>query len=300
MADRRLQVFHAVAKSLSFTRAAESLYMTQPAATFQVKQLEEQLNVRLFDRGNGRISLTPAGELAFGYAERILALSGELETRLAEMTGQMRGLLLLGACSTVAEFSLAPLLAEFNALHPQVQLRLSVASSESIENRVAEQALDLGLIEGTLRSTGLQAEICGTDEVVVACTPDYPLAACAEVELAALLDYEYLSREAGSGAREVVECALRAANVDMSRLKILMELGSPQALKGVVATGIGFALLSRGSIVRELQQGSLVAVPLKPRLRRSVSLVYPKDRFRSRLLNHFIEFLRKSMKGSPL
>lgn len=274
--------------------------MTQPAVTFQVKQLEEELNVRLFDRGNGRISLTPAGELAFDYAERILALSGELETRLAEMTGQMRGLLLLGACSTVAEFTLAPLLAEFNALHPQVQLRLSVASSETIENRVAEQALDLGLIEGALRSASLQSEVCGSDEVLVACTPDYPLAGCTEIEPAALLDYEYISREAGSGAREIAESALRAAGVDITRLKTLMELGSPQALKGVVATGIGFALLTRGSMARELQEGSLLAVPLKPRLMRSVSLVYPKDRFRSRLLNHFIEFLRKNMKGKSL
>lgn len=285
---------------MSFTRAAEALYMTQPAVTFQVKQLEEQLNVRLFDRGSSRISLTPAGELAFDYAERILDLSAELETRLAEMTGQMRGLLLLGACSTAAESALSPLLAEFNALHPQVQLRLSVANSESIENRVAEHALDVGLIEGAPRSASLQAEVCGQDEMVVVCTPDYPLATCREVAPAALLEFEFISREPGSGAREVAENALRAAGVDPTSLKTLMELGSPQALKGVVATGIGFAMLARSSVERELRQGSLVAVPFKPPLARSISLIYPKDRFRSRLLNHFIEFLRKNMKGKSV
>ena len=103
MADRRLQVFHAVARHLSFTRAAEALFMTQPAVTFQIRQLEEQYNTRLFERRHGSISLTPAGELVLSYAERILALSDELDTRLAEMTGEMRGLLLLGASTTIAE-----------------------------------------------------------------------------------------------------------------------------------------------------------------------------------------------------
>ena len=96
MADRRLQVFHAVARHLSFTRAAEALFMTQPAVTFQIKQLEEQFNTRLFERGHGGIALTPAGEMVLEYAERILALSAELETRIGEMTGQMRGPLMVG------------------------------------------------------------------------------------------------------------------------------------------------------------------------------------------------------------
>ena len=91
MADRRLQVFHAVAKHLSFTKAAETLFMTQPAVTFQIKQLEEHLNTRLFDRAQGRIALTPAGVVAFEYAERILALSAELDTRLKEMSGHAAG-----------------------------------------------------------------------------------------------------------------------------------------------------------------------------------------------------------------
>lgn len=103
MADRRLQVFHAVAKHLSFTRAADTLFMSQPAVTFQVRQLEEQYNARLFERRHGGITLTPAGDLALSYAERILELSDEMDTRLAEISGEMRGLLLLGASTTIAE-----------------------------------------------------------------------------------------------------------------------------------------------------------------------------------------------------
>ena len=115
MADRRLQVFHAVAKQLSFTKAAEVLFMTQPAVTFQIKQLEEHFNTRLFDRGHGRISLTPAGDLVLAYAERILGLSSEMDVRLAEMTGEIGGSLLVGASTTIAEFMLPRILGEFKS-----------------------------------------------------------------------------------------------------------------------------------------------------------------------------------------
>ena len=159
MADRRLQVFHAVAKHLSFTRAADALFMTQPAVTFQIKQLEEQYSTRLFERRHGGISLTPAGELVFSYAEKILSLSDEMETRLGEMTGEMRGPLLVGASTTIAEFMLPRILGEFNALYPQVRARLIVANSESIENRVAEHTIDLGLIEAPAKQGGLHSHI---------------------------------------------------------------------------------------------------------------------------------------------
>src|SRR5690242_9512377 len=132
MADRRLQVFHSVAKQLSFTKAAEQLFMTQPAVTFQVKQLEEHFNTRLFERKRGRIALTPAGQLVLGYAEKILALSNELDTRVGELTGEVSGPLLLGASMTIAEFILPRILGEFKALHPQVQTQMTVANSETI------------------------------------------------------------------------------------------------------------------------------------------------------------------------
>src|SRR5450830_1637815 len=110
MADRRLQVFYTVARQLSFTKAAEQLFMTQPAVTFQVKQLEEHFNARLFERSHGKIALTPTGRLVMEYAEKILGLSEEMETRVGELTGTMSGPLLLGASTTIAEFMLPQIL----------------------------------------------------------------------------------------------------------------------------------------------------------------------------------------------
>lgn len=295
MADRRLQVFHAVAKHLSFTRAADALFMTQPAVTFQIKQLEEQYNTRLFERRHGGISLTPAGELVLGYAERILALSDKMETRLGEMTGEMRGPLLVGAATTIAEFMLPRVLGEFNALYPQVRARLIVANSESIESRVAEHTLDVGLIETPAKLSGVTCEVCCDDELQVICAPDYPLAGQSSVSPRTLLDYEYISREPGSGTREVVDAYFGEHHVAVDSLKLQMELGSPEALKGVVATGLGFAIVSRAAVAKEVRSGSLAAVSLAPPLTRELYLVYPKDRFRSRLATTFVDFARSKL-----
>ena len=296
MADRRLQVFHAVAKHLSFTRAADALFMTQPAVTFQIRQLEEQYGTRLFERRHAGISLTPAGEVVLSFAEKILALSDELETRLSEMTGEMRGPLLVGASTTIAEFMLPRVLGEFNAAYPQVRARLIVANSESIESQVAEHTLDVGLIEVPGKLAGLTSQVCCEDELIIICAPDYPLAGMKSVTPKALAEYEFISREPGSGTREITDAYFRSHKIPPESLKTQMELGSPEALKGVVSTGLGFAIVSRAVVAKELQLGELLAIPLRPALKRSLYLVFQQDRFQSRLTATFIEFTRTKLK----
>lgn len=296
MADRRLQVFHAVAKHSSFTRAADALFMTQPAVTFQIKQLEEQFNTRLFERRHGSISLTPAGDLVLSYAEKILALSDEMETRLGEMTGEMRGPLLIGASTTIAEFMLPKVLGEFNALYPLARVRLVVANSESIEGQVAEHMLDVGLIEAPAKIAGLSSEICCDDELLVICAPDDSFAKLDVLTPKLLADYEYISREPGSGTRAVIDAYFKQNKIAPEKLKIQMELGSPEALKGVVSTGLGFAILSRAVVAKELQMGTLVAIPLDPPLKRSLYLTRLNDRFQSNLAATFSKFAKRKLK----
>ena len=296
MADRRLQVFHAVAKQRSFTKAAETLMMTQPAVTFQIKQLEDHFNTRLFDRGHGKINLTPAGELALDYAERILGLSSEMDTRMLEMTGEVSGSLLIGASMTIAEFMLPRILGEFKSLYPLVQPRLVVANSESIETRVSEHLLDIGFIESPGHLPTLESEICCDDELQVVCSPSFPLAKLKTVSPKQLLNLPYISRESGSGSREFTEAYLQNAGLSIDDLNLVMEMGSPVSLNGVVETGLGFAIASRASIVKAHKLGILVAIPLKPKLIRTLTMVSPKQKFRSKLVVTFVEFASAGMK----
>lgn len=297
MADRRLQVFYTVAKQLSFTKAADILFMTQPAVTFQVKQLEEHFNTRLFERSHGKITLTPAGDLVLSYAERILGMSAEMETRVGEITGAVSGSLLVGASTTIAEFMLPRILGEFKSRYPQVQARLTVANSETIENRVADHALDIGLIESPSHLLSLHTEVCCEDELVMICSPKHSLAGNASVAPQQLAELPYVSREPGSGTREFADQYFKRAGIAPEDLNIVLELGSPEALKGVVETGLGYGIVSRATAVKEQKLGTLLVIPLKPRLIRIMSVVYPKEKFRSKLLITFAEFAMGRMKA---
>ena len=296
MADRRLRVFYTVARQLSFTKAAEQLFMTQPAVTFQVKQLEEHFSARLFERSHGRIALTPTGQLVLEYAERILRLSEEMDKRVSELTGAISGPLLLGASTTIAEFILPRVLGEFKALHPQVQASMMVANSETIVNRVADHTIDLGLIESPSQMPGLHIEVCCEDELVMVCASGYKLAGQQAVTAQQIASEPYISRESGSGTREFADNYFRQSGIVPEDLNVVMELGSPEAMKGVVETGIGVAIMSRAAVAKELELGSVVAIMLKPRLIRTLSLVYPHEKFRSRLLSTFAEFATRRMR----
>jgi len=295
MADRRLQVFHAVAKHLSFTKAAETLFMTQPAVTFQIKQLEEHLGTRLFDRAQGRISLTPAGIVALEYAERILGLSEELDRRLKEMGGHAAGPLLIGASMTIGEYVLPQLIGKFKARFPAVMPTLFVGNSEAVQDRVAERSLDLGFIEGDSHRSTLLSELCCEDELQVVCAPSHPLANEAFALPSSLMQHPYINREAGSGTREVIDHYLQKAGVTPESLNAVVELGSPEAIKGLVATGLGFAIMSRVIAAKELQLGQLAQIPLQPRLLRNFSVVYLKERFHSRLAAGFLAFAKEQL-----
>lgn len=296
MADRRLQVFFTVARHLSFTKAAEQLFMTQPAVTFQIKQLEEQFNVRLFERSHSKIALTPAGKLVMDYAGRILDLSEEMEARVADLTGAMGGPVLLGASTTIAEFILPRILGEFKVEYPQVRVHLTVGNSEMIVNRVADHSLDLGLIESPSHLPSVNTEVCCDDELVLICSPAHKFAKLASVKPQQLMGEAYVSRELGSGTREFADQYLRGCKVAPEDLNVVMELGSPEAIKGVVETGLGFSIMSRARVAKERKLGTLVAIPLEPRLIRTFSFVHPLEKFRSKLLTTFVEFASVKMK----
>lgn len=296
MADRRLQVFHTVAKMLSFTKAAETLHMTQPAVTFQVRQLEEQFNTRLFDRTHNRISLTEAGTRVYGFAEQIFELYAEMTNAVREVTGDISGVLVIGASTTIAEYMLPALLGDFKKHYPDVTVHLKVSNTDGIVHMVENNDIDLGVVEAQVANKNLVVERCRNDQLVVIVPPGHPLADEAVTTAEKLLQYPFICREEGSGTREVISEHLSHAGINASDLKICMELGSPEAVKGAVEAGMGISVTSRATIMKELKLGTLRAVPLEPLLERPFSFVYQKQKFRHRAMDELLEFARNYCK----
>ncbi|WP_019021332.1 LysR family transcriptional regulator [Thioalkalivibrio sp. ALE23] len=298
MADRRLQVFLTVARQLSFTRAAESLHMTQPAVTFQVRQLEEQLDARLFDRNHNRVALTEAGELVRRYAERIFDTYGEMEAALRELKGAA-GALVIGASTTVAEYMLPSLLGAFRRAHPEIGIRLRVGNTGMVVGMVEEGSVDLGIVEAPVTHRSLEVQACFSDRLQLVVPPDHPLAGHDSVGVEAFIDAPFICREEGSGTREVIMEYLRQAGYDRNALRGCMELGSPEAIKGAVAAGMGVSVLSEAVVAKELALGELAAIPLDPALERPISLVHARQKFRVPTLEVLKQFLQDYCRPGP-
>ncbi|MHB1585753.1 MAG: selenium metabolism-associated LysR family transcriptional regulator [Acidiferrobacteraceae bacterium] len=292
MADRRLQVFHTVARLLSFTKAAETLHMTQPAVTFQVRQLEEHFNTRLFDRTHNRISLTAAGSRVYEYADKILGLYSEMSSRVRELTGDVSGILLIGASTTIAEYVLPTLLAEFQSRHKDVHIRLSVSNSLGVVHMIENNLVDVGIVESPVTNKSLAVEICWHDKLVFICPPNHPLAAKKRVHVQELLSLPFLAREEGSGTREVINEYLERNDLQWHDLNVSMEFGSPEAVKGAVEAGLGVSLVSQATIAKEVKLHTLAALPLEPVLERPFSFVYQRQKFRLRAVEEFMRFAR--------
>ena len=289
MADRRLQVFHAVARHGSFTRAAEHLFMTQPAVTFQIKQLEEHFNTRLLERGHGRVSLTPAGEIVLAYAERILDMSQELESRISELTDELAGHLVIGTSTTIAAYWMPKLLEPFKRQYPRIVPRVVVGNSALTEARVAARELDIGLIEIVTDQSNIERRTAARDELLVICQPGHPLSGEASLEAVDLMGYPFITRDPGNAVRELAENFFNNAGISVEQLSICAEIGSLATVKHLVSLGLGYAIASRAAIRRDLGEGKLAAIPLSPRLYTPLEVIFPKDKFRSRLITTFAD-----------
>jgi len=292
MSDRRLQVFYTVAKLMSFTKAAESLHMTQPAVTFQVRQLEEQFNTRLFDRTHNKISLTRAGEVVYDRAGRIFELYSEMDNAVRELTGEVSGSLIIGASTTIAEYMLPALLGDFKRHHPDVKLHLHVSNTEGIVSMVENNDLDLGVVEAPVANKNLLVEVCRMDSLVAIVPPGHPLAERKSVTIQELMGYPYICREEGSGTRDVILDYLASSGMSADDLDVIMELGNPEAIKGAVEAQMGISIISAATILKELRLGTLVSIPLEPALERPFSFVRQKQKFRQRAMDELLNFAR--------
>ncbi len=281
-----------MAKHLSFTKAAEALHMTQPAVTFQVRQLEEQFNTRLFDRTHNRINLTEAGDRVYHYAKQIFELYSRMEGEIRELTGEVSGVVIIGASTTIAEYMLPSLLGAFKRKFPDVVIRLQVSNTDGIVAMVEDNEIDLGVVEAPVSNKSLVVEVCRIDTLVAVLPPEHELAGRASLPVADVLKYPFIAREEGSGTREVTFDYLRGAGLEPADLTLVMELGSPESIKGAIEAGMGISILSRSTIGKELKLRTLTCVELDPPLERPFSFIHQKQKFRVRAIEELLDFTR--------
>ncbi len=267
----RLKVFRTLSEHLNFRKAAEHLFLTQPAVTLQIQALEDDLGVRLFDRSANHVSLTPQGTRLLRYAKKIEALVSEAEQEIAAGEGQLLGELALGVSTTIAQYVLPRLIGAFLREHPRVELSLQSGNTEEIVQLLLDRKVSIGLIEGPARHREVRTEPFMEDELVLIASPQF---AAQKVSRAQLASENLLMREQGSGSRRVVETALEKAGIKLKQFKSVMNLDSTEAIKSAVEAGLGIGFVSRWAIAKELELRMLKIVEVAGlRIVRSFSLV---------------------------
>ena len=270
MENFRLTVFREVAQQLSFRKASETLNLSQPAVSQQVRALEEETGVRLFDRATGdghgsQISLTEAGRVLLDYATASAATLDEARRALANLNQTVAGDLHLAASTTVAQYLLPRILGPFLREYPQVKLGLTSGNTEHVVEEVVAQRAALGIIEGPSMRRDLKAERLVQDQMVLIASPQHPWSTRRprRIESSELAASPLLLRERGSGSRRIVERALKRAGLPLRSLNVLMELDSTEAIISGVEAGLGVGFASRWAIGKAVRLGTVRVIAVE-------------------------------------
>jgi LysR family transcriptional regulator, transcriptional activator of the cysJI operon len=256
MENFRLRVFRAVAHRLNFRMAAEELLLTQSAVTQQIKALESELDVPLFDRAGGRVSLTPAGFALLPFAERLAALSEEAREAVAATAGGSAGRLALGASQTIGQYLLPKLIAGYLQENPKVEISLLGGNTQTILEALVEHKVQLCLIEGPAMRRDVQVEPFMQDHMVCVVPAGHEWAD-EEIDVKELQQAKLVTRELGSGSRRIVEQAFEKAGLDLKKLRLVMTFDSTEGLLSAVEAGLGIAFVSRWAVRNQLALGTL-------------------------------------------
>ena len=261
--DFRLKVFYTVANRLSFTKAAIELFITQPAISKHIQELEEQYKIKLFDRNGSKISLTAAGEVLLKHTKSIFEIYREIDFDMSTLINQRSGLLRLGASTTISQYIIPPLLARFHQKLQDVKVSLLNGNTEQIENALLKQEIEIGIVEGQSKNKSIKYTEFLKDELVLVCKSSNPLVSRDEVTQEDLKKMYFLMREQGSGTLEVIEHALKPFEIKLSELKIEMQLGSTESIKSYLMNSDCVAFISIHAIKKELQNNELSILDIK-------------------------------------
>ncbi|KQC02744.1 LysR family transcriptional regulator [Pedobacter sp. Hv1] len=264
MIDFRLQVFYTVAKRLNFTKAAKELFISQPAVTKHIKELEYQFKASLFERsGNKKIVLTTAGQLLMSYVEQIVGIYRELEFDMNLLVKQNKGIMHIGASTTVAQYVIPAVLARFHQKFKDIQIQLKMGNTEDIEQALLQKEIEFGIIEGISRHPQIRYEKYFTDEIVLVCSQNNTTVKKDTIKPEELKNYPLVLREPGSGTLDVIAYALKAQNIKLADLTVEMQLGGTEGIKSYLMQSNCLAFLSIQSILKELKNNECRIIDIK-------------------------------------
>jgi DNA-binding transcriptional LysR family regulator len=288
----QLRILKAIAAEGSFKRAADSLYVSQPAVSLQVQNLERQLDVPLFDRGGRRAQLTEAGHLLLSYGDRILALCQETCRAIEDLQNLQGGTLIIGASQTTGTYLMPKLIGLFRHQYPDVAVQLHVHSTRRTCWSIVNGQVDLAIIGGEVPlelQASLDIEPYAEDELALVLPVFHPLAQKETVQREDLYRLNFITLDAQSTIRKVIDQILVRSNIDPRLLKIEMELNSIEAIKNAVQSGLGAAFISVSAIEKELKLGVLKRVMVENVVvKRTLSLILNPNRYRSKASEIFI------------
>ncbi|MEE9538510.1 MAG: selenium metabolism-associated LysR family transcriptional regulator [candidate division NC10 bacterium] len=288
----QLKAFLAVAQDRSFSRAAEKLYLTQPAVSKQIQALEEALGMRLFDRVGRSILLTQAGNILHDHAHIAFQTLEEARETINQLRGLQRGHLRISAASTIGTYMLPQPLGELKAQFPGIEISLAITNKARVVQQVLSHEVELGFVGPPVEPAELEMEEYLLDELVLIMAPTHRLAREESVGVAELVEEVFILREQGSGTREIMEEELGRVRVS---LKKAMELGSTEAIKQAVAANLGVSIVSKFAISLEILQGRLAVARLPElNLRRQLFVIHHGGRTLSPAAQEFCSLLRRS------
>jgi len=295
MLNFRLKVFYTAAMRLSFSRASEELFISQPAVSKHINALETYFKAKLFIRRGSKISLTPEGKLLFVYAEEIFTLYRKLQFEMDQRTKQRHGDLRLGASTTIAQYVLPNILVKFHKQFPDVQINLINGNTHQIEAALLQKEIEIGVIEGHTKKTDLKYTPFMKDEIVLVTRKDHPLAKAGAIDLDTLKKIPLVIREFGSGTLQVIQHYLKSQHLSIADLNIEMQLGSTEGIKTYLRQTRCFAFLSLNSVLEELRRDELSIVEIPgPGMNRFFHFIIPHgseeplaDMFMNFVIRHF-------------
>lgn len=298
--DFRLQVFHTVAQRLNFTRAAKELFITQPAVTRHIHELEQHFKVKLFERNGTRIRLAPAGKRLLQHTEELFAVYRNLEFDMSSFTQGFSGRLFLGGSMTTAPYIIPPILADFHSRYTEVQVSLIAGNTQQIEQALENQQIDLGIVEGYSRNSSIKYTEFMKDEIVLVSNPAHPLAKKQSIRPEELTRIPLLLREPGSGTLEVLAHALKGVGIKLSQLQKEMQLNSTEIIKSYLLHAPCMAFLSIHAVLKELQNNECTIVDVKGlNIERSFYFARLQGEMQA-LPELFMKFALHSKKKGPL